>query len=52
LFQSFKLWLEEPKIHEANLYLPSLPPQYECEMLGRVRTGDRELCLEAIRVPR
>ncbi|XP_052280497.1 ectopic P granules protein 5 homolog [Dreissena polymorpha] len=33
LFQTFQLWVEEPLLHDATLYLPSLPIQYLAEKL-------------------
>ncbi|KAK6177743.1 hypothetical protein SNE40_015786 [Patella caerulea] len=33
LYQTMVLWLEEPRLHDANLYLPSLPPQYDASKL-------------------
>ena len=31
-----RLWLEEPRLHEEALYLPSLPAQYDPDRLSRV----------------
>lgn len=28
LYYAMSLWLEEPRLHLASLYLPDLPPQY------------------------
>ncbi|XP_041348486.1 ectopic P granules protein 5 homolog isoform X2 [Gigantopelta aegis] len=36
LYQTFALWLDEPRLHDANLYLPALPPQYESARLLQV----------------
>ena len=33
LFRTFQLWLEEPLLHDASLYLPSLPQQYQSDRL-------------------
>lgn len=35
------VWLEEPRLHEANLYLPALPPLYNAEKLASILQGDR-----------
>eukprot|EP00057_Strongylocentrotus_purpuratus_P029333 XP_011683807.1 PREDICTED: ectopic P granules protein 5 homolog [Strongylocentrotus purpuratus] len=40
LYQTYLLWLEEFLLHEASLYLPSLPEQYDREKLARIFTGD------------
>ncbi|GFO21233.1 ectopic p granules protein 5 homolog [Plakobranchus ocellatus] len=39
LYQTYSLWLEEPRLHDANLYLPALPPQYEAVRLNQVFQG-------------
>ncbi|CAL1544233.1 unnamed protein product, partial [Lymnaea stagnalis] len=39
LYQTYKLWLEEPRLHDGNLYLPALPPQYEASRLNQVFQG-------------
>ncbi|XP_022106571.1 ectopic P granules protein 5 homolog isoform X2 [Acanthaster planci] len=46
LYQTFLLWLEEPLLHDASLYLPSLPSQYEAEKLSRIFNGDQDLWME------
>ncbi|XP_060080983.1 ectopic P granules protein 5 homolog [Ylistrum balloti] len=33
LYQTFQLWTEEPMLHDAKLYLPALPPQYQSDRL-------------------
>ncbi|KAF5275551.1 hypothetical protein FQR65_LT04154 [Abscondita terminalis] len=36
LFKAYSLWLEEPRLQENNLHLPSLPPQYEPRLLALI----------------
>ncbi|XP_071084165.1 ectopic P granules protein 5 homolog [Haliotis cracherodii] len=36
MYQTFALWLDEPRLHDANLYLPSLPAQYDSARLLQV----------------
>uniref|UniRef100_A0A1Y1N595 Ectopic P granules protein 5 homolog n=2 Tax=Photinus pyralis TaxID=7054 RepID=A0A1Y1N595_PHOPY len=36
LFRAYSLWLEEPRLQETNLHLPSLPPQYEARLLALI----------------
>ncbi|XP_064604344.1 ectopic P granules protein 5 homolog [Liolophura sinensis] len=36
LYRTFLLWMDEPRLHDASLYLPSLPPQYEASRLQRI----------------
>lgn len=40
------VWLEEPRLHEATLYLPALPPLYNAEKLASILQGDKTLWLE------
>lgn len=40
LFKAFSLWLEEPRLQEINLHLPSLPLQYEPSLLALILHGD------------
>lgn len=28
-YQTLVLWLDEPRLHDPSLYLPSLPPPYD-----------------------
>ncbi|XP_059161411.1 ectopic P granules protein 5 homolog [Physella acuta] len=39
LYQTYQLWLEEPRLHDGNLYLPALPVQYEAARLNQVFQG-------------
>ena len=32
-YQTLLFWLDEPRLHDPNLYLPALPPEYEAERL-------------------
>nr|XP_026694446.1 ectopic P granules protein 5 homolog isoform X1 [Ciona intestinalis]XP_026694447.1 ectopic P granules protein 5 homolog isoform X2 [Ciona intestinalis] len=52
IFHTFKLWLEEPKVHEQDLYLPSLPNQYNADLLSKLRTRDLKLNLDDCQVKR
>jgi hypothetical protein len=40
-YQSLLFWLDEPRLHDANLYLPSLPSQYEPDRLLAVFQGEK-----------
>jgi hypothetical protein len=35
-FQTLNLWLEEPRLHDASLYLPGLPQQYNSLRLATI----------------
>ncbi|EDV29695.1 uncharacterized protein TRIADDRAFT_52361 [Trichoplax adhaerens] len=47
-YQTLALWLEEPRLHDTSLYLPSLPIQYNPELLGRLYNKTGELWLEYV----
>ncbi|XP_017775624.1 PREDICTED: ectopic P granules protein 5 homolog [Nicrophorus vespilloides] len=36
LFTAYSLWLEEPRLQDASLYIPGLPPQYEPVLLNLI----------------
>lgn len=40
LFKAYSLWLEEPCLQEACLFLPGLPPQYEPKLLALIIQGN------------
>ena len=40
LFESFYYWLDEPRLHSGDLYLPALPVEYSAERLRHVLDGD------------
>ncbi|XP_063226634.1 ectopic P granules protein 5 homolog [Bacillus rossius redtenbacheri] len=46
LMRTFSLWLEEPRLHEPNLFLPALPPQYDSSKLAAILRGDKAPWLE------
>ena len=41
VFQTYQLWVEEPLLHDAKLYLPSLPPPYKADRLLKVFQTDQ-----------
>ncbi|XP_014790390.1 ectopic P granules protein 5 homolog [Octopus bimaculoides] len=48
LFESFQFWLDEPRLHEATLYLPALPTQYDSERLQKIFFCDKSPWMELI----
>lgn len=40
MFRAYSLWLDETRLQEANLYLPSLPENYEPQLLALVTQGN------------
>ena len=33
MYQTYHLWIEEPVLHDAKVFLPALPPQYKADLL-------------------
>ncbi|XP_077996830.1 ectopic P granules protein 5 homolog [Glandiceps talaboti] len=52
LYQTFILWIDEPRLHEATLYLPALPPQYDADKLLKILHSEQNLWSEFIDVDR
>ncbi|KAI6645756.1 Ectopic P granules protein 5-like [Oopsacas minuta] len=48
MFLTLELWIEEPRIHEADLYLPALPPQYDTQRLSQLVSNQLTLWLELV----
>ena len=42
--------MDEPKLHHANLYLPSLPPEYQPELLNTILNSNSEPWLHFVDV--
>ncbi|XP_070546998.1 ectopic P granules protein 5 homolog isoform X2 [Ptychodera flava] len=48
LYQTFILWIDEPRLHDASLYLPALPPQYDSEKLLKILHNEQDMWTEFI----
>ncbi|XP_071943527.1 ectopic P granules protein 5 homolog isoform X2 [Antedon mediterranea] len=48
LYQTFALWIEEPLLHDPQMYLPSLPEQYNADHLRLLFTNDQQPWLEYV----
>ncbi|XP_078670454.1 ectopic P granules protein 5 homolog isoform X2 [Branchiostoma floridae x Branchiostoma belcheri] len=48
LFHSFYLWIEEPRLHDPDLYLPALPQQYDAERLLSLFKNSQDAWLEFV----
>ncbi|CAN9513284.1 unnamed protein product [Ophioblennius macclurei] len=48
LFGVFSIWLEDETLQKQEVYLPSLPPEYEPHRLAQVMQRQQELWLEYI----
>ena len=42
------LWIDEPRLHEADLYLPALPPQYDSKRLAQLVSNQLTPWLELV----
>ncbi|KAL5014977.1 hypothetical protein ScPMuIL_009247 [Solemya velum] len=52
LYQTYQFWLDEPRLHDANLYLPALPPQYDALKLQNLFQCDKNPWLEFLDLDR
>lgn len=43
IYRAFELWLDEERLYDSHLYLPSLPSHYKPELLASVRTQSQIL---------
>ncbi|XP_002410692.3 ectopic P granules protein 5 homolog [Ixodes scapularis] len=50
MYRTFCLWLEEPRLHNANIVLTALPPQYYPEALGVLLQGSGDLWHDLVHV--
>ncbi|CAN7996188.1 unnamed protein product [Ixodes hexagonus] len=50
MYRTFCLWLEEPRLHNANIVLTALPPQYCPEALGIILQGSGDLWHDLVHV--
>uniref|UniRef100_A0A8C6PTP5 Ectopic P-granules autophagy protein 5 homolog (C. elegans) n=1 Tax=Nothobranchius furzeri TaxID=105023 RepID=A0A8C6PTP5_NOTFU len=48
LFGVFALWMDDESLQKQEVYLPSLPPEYEAHKLAQVMQRQQELWLEYI----
>ncbi|XP_016841839.1 ectopic P granules protein 5 homolog isoform X2 [Nasonia vitripennis] len=47
-YKTLSLWLEEPRLQEAGLYLPAFPPQYMSQKLVLILQNDENPWLEYV----
>ena len=47
-FLTFELWIDEPRLHEADIYLPALPPQYDSTRLSQLAANQLTPWLELV----
>ncbi|MEE6509995.1 hypothetical protein FKM82_028866 [Ascaphus truei] len=48
LFNVFVVWLEDDKFHKGDVYIPSLPKQYDTHRLAKVMRHEENLWMEFI----
>lgn len=50
LYETFLLWIDEPKLHDPSLYVPALPPQYNAyKLIALTSSADQVKSLYYIR---
>ncbi|XP_014236749.1 ectopic P granules protein 5 homolog isoform X1 [Trichogramma pretiosum] len=47
-YKTLSLWLDEPRLQEAGLYLPALPPQYMSQKLVLILQNNQDQWLEYV----
>ena len=50
MFLTLGLWIDEPRLHEADLYLPALPPQYDSKRLAQLVANQLTPWLELVNI--
>eukprot|EP00079_Xenopus_tropicalis_P014674 XP_004911392.1 PREDICTED: ectopic P granules protein 5 homolog [Xenopus tropicalis] len=52
LFNVFVVWLEDENFQKGDVYLPSLPKQYDAHRLAKIMRNEQELWMEFINMER
>nr|XP_008101897.1 PREDICTED: LOW QUALITY PROTEIN: ectopic P granules protein 5 homolog [Anolis carolinensis] len=52
LFNMYVLWLEEESFQKGDMYIPSLPKQYDAHRLAKVMQNQQDLWIEFVNVER
>ncbi|KAK3538822.1 hypothetical protein QTP86_015946 [Hemibagrus guttatus] len=52
LFSAFSLWLDDESLQKQELYLPSLPKQYDAHRLATIMQGQQETWMEYVDIER
>uniref|UniRef100_A0A670YTE5 Ectopic P-granules 5 autophagy tethering factor n=1 Tax=Pseudonaja textilis TaxID=8673 RepID=A0A670YTE5_PSETE len=50
LFTTFVLWLEEERFQKGDMYIPSLPKQYDGHRLAKIMQNQQDLWMEFVNV--
>ncbi|KAM3845120.1 ectopic P granules protein 5 homolog isoform 2-T2 [Vipera latastei] len=50
LFSTFVLWLEEDRFQKGDIYIPSLPKQYDGHRLAKIMQNQQDLWMEFVNV--
>ncbi|KAK9408780.1 ectopic P granules protein 5 like [Crotalus adamanteus] len=50
LFSTFVLWLEEERFQKGDIYIPSLPKQYDGHRLAKIMQNQQDLWMEFVNV--
>ncbi|KAG7318270.1 hypothetical protein KOW79_018025 [Hemibagrus wyckioides] len=52
LFSAFSLWMDDESLQKQELYLPSLPKQYDAHRLATIMQGQQETWMEYVDIER
>ncbi|XP_072849080.2 ectopic P granules protein 5 homolog isoform X1 [Pogona vitticeps] len=52
LFNMYILWLEEESFQKGNIYIPSLPKQYDAHRLAKIMQNQQDLWIEFVDMER
>ncbi|KAJ7335175.1 hypothetical protein JRQ81_013116 [Phrynocephalus forsythii] len=52
LFNTFILWLEEESFQKGDIYIPSLPKQYDTHRLAKIMQNQQDLWIEFVDIER
>ncbi|XP_066509785.1 ectopic P granules protein 5 homolog isoform X2 [Hoplias malabaricus] len=52
LFSAFAMWMDDENLQKQEVYLPSLPKQYDTHRLAKIMQGQQELWMEFVDIER
>ncbi|XP_072520636.1 ectopic P granules protein 5 homolog isoform X3 [Salminus brasiliensis] len=52
LFSAFAMWMDDENLQKQEVYLPSLPKQYDAHRLAKIMQGQQELWMEYVDIER
>ncbi|XP_007238025.3 ectopic P granules protein 5 homolog isoform X3 [Astyanax mexicanus] len=52
LFSAFAMWMDDENLQKQEVFLPSLPKQYDAHRLAKIMQGQQELWMEYVDIER